>query len=218
VKHFSDEEWLDFVREVMPASRRTVLEEHLLSGCSTCVELRTFWESVRDVAHRHSRAEVPPGLIEDEKAIFTGWVRRFILPTRAKRTYPIFDSLLVPVPTGVRAIALSPRRVVQAWRHWIVDLRILSEPGDRMSLIGQLLRRGWRPENDFKADVLLMKGDTVIAETQMNNFGEFQFGLQRIEDLGIFIDMPRGQTIAVAVPNPDQPLTVQTQKNVDHEK
>jgi hypothetical protein len=214
VKHFSDEDWLDFVRDVLPRPRRAVLEGHLHEDCTQCLRSQSFWENVRDVASRHARSEVPPEVIEAEEGLIKSMRRRSVLPAQARRALPIYDSLLVPLMAGVRSTGLSARRVVHRWNQWTVDLRIETEPGDRLSLAGQVLRPGWRPLKEFNTGVLLMSRDTVLQETGMNQFGEFQFTVQGAPDLTIFIELPQQHPIAIDLPPVDQPLTLKKRGSV----
>ena len=165
MKHFSDEDWMDFIRGAMPPSRLTILEEHLRNECPECWRLRRFWENVRDVARRNLASEAPPQLMEAEEAIFKSWRRRLVVAQQVKRAQQIYDSFLVPLPAGVRATALPSRRVVHRWQQWTVDLRIDSEPSERLTLIGQMLRPGWRPEKESKTGVLLMSRHNLLQET-----------------------------------------------------
>src|SRR5690242_21218204 len=100
VRHFSDEEWLDFVRQVMPASQRAPLETHLQSECPECVHLRRFWQNVHDVARREGGSGVPPEVTRAAEAAFAEWRRTVVLPLQATRARPVFDSLLEPLPAG----------------------------------------------------------------------------------------------------------------------
>jgi hypothetical protein len=208
VKHLSDEDCLDFVRKVMPAPQRAAAERHLESECPECLRLCKFWENVCDVARRGLAGEVPPGLVRAGEVIFGDWRKRFILPAQARRARPIFDSMLEPLAAGVRGAAVPPRRVLHRWGKWIVDLRIESEPGDRLSVTGQMLNPGWRPEEGSNTVVILMSRDTIVAETRANEFGEFQFTSQQAPDLTMFIELPGQPPIAIALPDPNQPLSL----------
>jgi hypothetical protein len=213
VKHFSDEDWMDFIRGVMSPLRLKVLEDHLRSECPECSRLRRFWENVRDLAQRNLQNEAPSHLMDAEEAIFKSW-RRVVLAPQAKRAYPIYDSLLVPLPAGVRATASASRRVVHRWHDWTVDLRIDAEPSERLTLIGQIIRAGWLPEQESKSGVLLMSRENLLQETGMNQFGEFQFTVQRAPELTIVIELPRQQSIAIALPPADQPLMIRRKSSV----
>jgi hypothetical protein len=204
VKHFSDEEWLDFVRQVMPASQRALLETHLQSECPECVHLHRFWGNVHEVARREARSDVPTD-VRALEAIFAQWRRMHVVPVKAKRARPIFDSLLQPIPAGVRTVARPSRRLLHRLGKWIVDLRLELEPGGLLSVTGQMLNSGWHPPEGTKLPVFLMSNGALVGETGANHFGEFQLTVPRSPDLTLFIDLPRRPAIAVVLPDPEQP-------------
>src|ERR1044072_187430 len=102
VRHFSDEDWVNFVLEVLPPPQRLALEQHLRRGCSECEHSRKFWENTYKIAQRDRATQVPDELQRAGEEMFAVWRRKYVLPTRATRALPIFDSLLEPVPVGVR--------------------------------------------------------------------------------------------------------------------
>ena len=210
MKHYSDEDWLDFVRNVMPAARRAALEEHVQSGCSECTRLQKFWEDVCSVARSESAHEVPRHVIRGGETLFADWRLRFVLPYRARRARPIFDSLLEALPVGVRSSAKAPRRVLHRWGKWTIDMRIDAERGDRVALTGQVLKPGLQDEEAPHIGVLLLSGDQRIVESETNRFGEFQLRFHRVPDLMIYFTVSGQRVIAVALPDPDIPMQLNT--------
>jgi len=209
LKHLSDEDWINYLREVMPPASRSAAEQHLQTGCPQCERSSAFWQAVNEIAKRERENEVPGKVNEAAEALFIDWRRKFVLPNQARRARPIFDSLLEPIPAGVRAASPPPRRVVQRSNRWTIDLRIESEPGDRVWVAGQVIEADRRDhEDEFKADVLLMSRDVLLNETAVNSFGEFQFTFQRLPELMIYIELQGRPAIAVVLPEADQPLPV----------
>jgi len=206
VKHFNEEDWLDFVRGTMPESRRAAMEQHLGSECPECLRLRGFWENVRTVALRESAIEIPPEVVRAGKALFADWRLRFVVPGQARFARAIFDSLLEPLPAGFRSPAQPPRRVLYRRGQWTVDLRIEAQPVERVSVTGQLLKPGWQSKEGSKTGVLLVSQDKTLSETEMNQFGEFQLTFHRAPDLMIYIMVSGRHVIAIDLPDPDKPL------------
>ena len=167
LKHLSDEDWINYLRKVMPPASRSAAEQHLETGCPQCERSKAFWQAVNEIARREREDEVPEKVNE------------------------------------------APRRVIQRSNRWTIDLRIESEPGDRVWVAGQVIEadRGDH-EDEFKADVLLMSRDVLLNETAVNSFGEFQFTFQRVPELMIYIELQGRPAIAVALPEADQPLPV----------
>jgi hypothetical protein len=208
VNHFKDEDWLDFVRGTIPEMRATSLEEHLKAGCAECTRAKKFWETVSEVARREAGAGIPPDVTAEAAAIFADWRHRALLPGHSKAARPIFDSLLEPLPAGVRSGAPAARRVIERSDRWTIDLRIESEPGDRISVAGQLLRPGWRAEEWSPARVLLVSGQAPLAETEANGFGEFHLTFRSGPDLTAYIAVPGQQVISAPIPQPEKPLVI----------
>jgi hypothetical protein len=206
MKHFTDEDWLEFARGSLSSSDRDAMETHLQHGCPDCARLRACWEKTVETAHRGRGYEAPLETIQAAEAAFEDWRKRFVLPARARRARPFFDSLLEPLPAGVRHGAEPPRRILHRWGQWRIDLRLESEPGDRLAITGQVLKPGWQPQEDARTGVLLLSHDRIVGETEANTFGEFQITCQRSPELTLFIEVPREVSIAVTLPAPGQPL------------
>ncbi len=58
MRHFSEEDWLDYVRQVGSAERNAAMTNHLVTGCVACSGEAGFWERLRGVAAR--MVETPP--------------------------------------------------------------------------------------------------------------------------------------------------------------
>jgi hypothetical protein len=203
-KHFTDEDWLNFVRGSLPDVEREPMEEHLRGGCSECARLRACWAKVLETAHRDRDYEAPSGALRAAEAAFEDWRKRVVLLARARRARLFFDSLLQPLPAGVRGGAEPPRRIQHRWGRWRVDLRLELEPGNRLAITGQLLKPGWEAQGDARTGVLLLSRDRIVSETEANSFGEFQFTCDRSPDLTVFFEVPRQAPLAVTLPDVGQ--------------
>lgn len=206
MKHFTDEAWIDFVRDSLPSVDRNAMEQHLRSGCRECARLRTCWAEVVGTARRERGYEAPAKVLTAAQAAFDDWRKRFVLPAQARLARPIFDSLLEPLPAGVRHGAQPPRRILHRCGQWRVDLRLDAEPANRLAITGQVLKPGWQPQGDARTRVLLLSRDRIVSESEANSFGEFQFTCERSSELTILIDLPGQAPIAVTLPDPGQPL------------
>jgi hypothetical protein len=209
VKHLTDEDGVDFVREVMPGPEKCRAEEHLRTRCGECVRCSTFWETVVDLATRERANRVPEEVLLAAVDLFAGWRRRVFLPVRARRARPFFDSLLQPIPVGVRAGTPSPRRVLHRWGPWIVDLRMEAEPRNRLSISGQVLESGkTEPRLQLLGGIVLMRGDVIVQQTEANRFGEFQLSSEREPDLILYVELHGAPAIGVALPDVDRPVVL----------
>jgi hypothetical protein len=202
--HFSDEDWLDFVRAIIYPEKNTVLEQHLHNGCPQCLESLAFWEHVREVARNETRNDVPEEVVEAGIEMFGPWRRTVVMPRQARRAWPTFDSLWEPLPVGIRGAVQPPRRLIHRLGRWLIELSIQWESSNRVAIVGRVLKPGWTPREGLQ--VLLMNGDELLAETDANRFGEFQFNVDRAPNMAVFFELPKEAAIAVELPNPDQPV------------
>ncbi len=203
-KHFTDERWYDYVRGVLAAAGVAAIEQHLERGCEECRQSFRLWRTVAETASNEVRAAVPEGLERMAHAAYIGWRQLSLLPRRATMARILFDSLLEPLPAGVRSEASSGRRILGRAGSWSFDLRFEPAAGKHLFLMGQVLRSG-RGRGRGALPVLLMSTDTVIAETAANQFGEFQLQFDQAKDLRIYIDVPGNRPIGISLPDFDNP-------------
>jgi hypothetical protein len=193
----------------MPAPELRLAEEHIRSQCRDCVRCSSFWGTVADLARREHDNRVPEKLMLAAVDLFVDWRRRVLLPAKARRARPFFDSLLQPLPVGVRAGTSSPRRILHRWGSWIIDLRMESEPHNRLSISGQVLETGrTEPRLELLGGIVLMRRDVVLQHTEANRFGEFQLSLDREPDLALYVELHGAPAIGVALPDVDRPVVL----------
>ncbi len=120
----------------------------------------------------------------------------------------IFDSLLVPVPAGLRASWQVGWQGLYRAGDCSVDLRIEPElTSSRAAVIGQITNHVL-PELDMgNLPVRLRSGKVVVAETLSNRFGEFQMEYEQQARLKLCIDLQDSKNIQVPLKKfiPDQP-------------
>jgi hypothetical protein len=57
VKHFSDELWADFVRNLAPATTAQAMQKHIEDGCSKCEAVLKSWQSVFRIAQEEGGSD-----------------------------------------------------------------------------------------------------------------------------------------------------------------
>src|SRR5215471_3105968 len=112
VNHFADERWADYVRGLSPAHETAAIESHLNEGCETCNRSFRLWRAVTEHASREPGYDVEADVVRTMQAAFRDWRRQHVLPRRARMARLIFDSMLEPLPLGVRGDSRPPRRLV----------------------------------------------------------------------------------------------------------
>jgi hypothetical protein len=204
-KHFSDEHWSDYIRGLSPALEKTAIEQHLATGCEACRKSCQLWELVAEIANSEARNKVPESLVRTSEASYAAWRQLYLIPRRARMARLIFDSLLEPLPSGVRGASPLPRRILGSAGEWSFDLSLEPVAPKHMFLTGQILRPGEHPVRQAALRVLLMRTDAVVAETTANQFGEFQLQFHQANDLRIYIDVPGDRPVGILLPHFDTP-------------
>jgi hypothetical protein len=70
-----------------------------------------------------------------------------------------------------------------------------------MIIVGQVLQSQAQSGVDTRGEVSLMRGDTTLAQTSTNVFGEFQFECDGGADLGIRLEIGGQQPVTMALPD-----------------
>src|SRR6185437_1788418 len=110
--HFADEIWVDYVRGLSVYDDAAAIEQHLQNECQACMRSFRFWQALAEYAAGEARIKIPePGLPAGRTA-YSEWFRRYSLPARARMARLIVDSLLQPLPAGVRGALPSARRIL----------------------------------------------------------------------------------------------------------
>jgi hypothetical protein len=206
-EHFTEDQWSDFVRGVLPAGEAAALQQHLEDGCETCRQSFRLWQVVAAVADSEVRNEVPDALVRSARAAFMEWHRLYRLAERIRTARLVFDSLLAPLPSGVRSEGSTPRRILWQAGEWSCDLRFEPSIGKRIIVMGQVIKSRQPSGSIAGSSILLMTTKTLVAETTVNQFGEFQLQFEQANGLRIFIDIPGGRPVAILLPDLDNPST-----------
>lgn len=218
MKHFRDEDWLDYVRGLSPPDQRAAIEQSLEKRCKECLKLFNFWRKTVEVAARDSGYKVPVEAVERAKAEYARVSRSYRLRATARRSRPIFDSFLQPAVAGVRGSDAKLRRLVQRSGRWIIDIRLESQGSHPVSLAGQVLQSGeWTGPPRAKS-VCVMDGDEVLAQTEANQFSEFQLQFRGARNLRLYVEIEGERPISVSLPEPVETNSADKGSNVPDEE
>jgi hypothetical protein len=191
--HFSSEQWVDFVRNVLVQKEKAMIQGHLDAGCAACSQALAGWMGVREVAAREKEYQTPENAVRTVKALLAIHGK----PSRARGVAAIlFDSLMMPAAVGVRSAAAAPRQVLYGFDNYRIDLRL--EPkrnSDVVSLIGQILVSGAAARPVGRTAVALLKGRTILSTSQTNEFGEFHVECDMASRLRLQFLLPEGRII-----------------------
>ena len=169
MKHFSEEDWADFVRDLVAPKVRMTMQQHIDDGCNQCEATLRLWQSVLSIARAESVVTPPTDTVRVVKSQFVAPVAKAKPGLRL-----LFDSDLQPVTAGVRG-SVSARQFLYETDDHYIDLRLEPRRGsDRACVVGQVLNRKKAGRAAQKVPVRLLEGKLHRAATATNQHGEFQ--------------------------------------------
>lgn len=190
MKHFTDWQWVDFVRNVAWGEDKVAMQAHLAAGCSRCHGLVSRLSRMTAIAQAEAGTEPPDSAIRYAKALFSlhrpeqSSVARIIGRL-------IHDSSLAPLAAGLRAEASSTRYLLYEAGPYYLDVQVEREAGsDRLNLVGQLSDRSVPPTSTANLPIWLMHRKRLVASAFSNRFGEFQLACAPAGILELRVPLP----------------------------
>lgn len=202
MKHFTTEEWVDFVNQVAASSKQAAMQKHLESGCKTCRKTVDLWQKVRKTAAAERSYQPPADSVRIAKSAFSaiGWAAA--AKGSGSLIEIIFDSFLQPALAGSRSAGVGMRQMLYRADPYQIDLQIETKPeGDRLMVTGQLLNVS-RPdfaESDIQVTLSNRRGSVVHTTT--NQFGEFRSEIDFSGDLELSFPRPEEKPIVISLRN-----------------
>lgn len=203
MKHYSTEEWVDYVNLVTPMERRDAMRQHM-AACAACAETVTLWQKVHERAGAEAAYRPDANAVRMAKAAFA--TANF---AGAKQEKPrssvvelLFDSFLQPALAGARSVVIGTRQMLYRADPYQIDIQIEPKPGtNRLVITGQLLEIGAAVMTATGTQVTLSnhRGNIVIATT--NQFGEFSGELENSGDLELSIPSRSGEPLVISLRN-----------------
>jgi hypothetical protein len=200
MKHFSTEEWVDFVNQALTAHQTEAMQKHLATGCKHCAETVSVWQKVRNAAAMEASYQPSTDTLRIAKAAFaaSGLARK-------KKESPslvevLFDSFLQPAVAGARSAAVGTRQMLYKAGTYQIDVQIEPKPGsNRIVVTGQLLALGQpgTAGRDIQVTLSNNRGHSAIATT--NQFGEFSGEIENSGDLELSIPSDTGRPIVISL-------------------
>jgi hypothetical protein len=202
MKHFTTEDWVDFVNHAASSNQRQAMQKHLESGCKRCTETVTLWQKVRNTAAEEAKYQPPAANVRIAKAAFAT-AGRIAQPKQAGGFIRlVFDSFLQPAVAGARSAGAGMRQMLYRADPYQVDIQIESKPdGNRMVITGQLLDIS-RPDivgREIEVSFSNKCGSVVHAVT--NKFGEFRGEIENSGDLELSFPRPDEKPIVISLRN-----------------
>jgi predicted anti-sigma-YlaC factor YlaD len=200
MKHFSTEEWIDFVNLVVSARKKQEMEEHLGKGCKHCSKTLSVWQRVRRTAKTEGNYQPPNDLVRIAKAAFTG----SLLAEQRKRAgnlvEMLFDSFLQPVFDGARSSSTGIRQMLYRADPFQIDLQLEVQPGGRSVVVtGQLLNFAHPEIVGRNVPVMLSNLRGGVVQTVTNQFGEFRETIETSGDLELTVPGANNRPVLITL-------------------
>jgi predicted anti-sigma-YlaC factor YlaD len=203
MKHFSAEEWIDFVNQVVSDSKRQEMEEHLGEDCKRCSKTVSVWQRVRRTAKSERNYQPPKDIIRIAEAAFAG----SRLPEVQKRANSLvemlFDSFLQPAVEGARSSSTGTRQMLYRADPFQIDLQLEAQPGGRCIVVtGQLLNFSHPEILGNNVPVMLSNLRGHVIQTVTNQFGEFRESIETSGDLELMFPGANDKPVVILLRDP----------------
>ena len=195
IRHFSVEQWIDFVRNVVPKGDKALMKSHLAAGCEKCLRAFSFWKGLRHFADRETAYSPSKDTIRILRAIARGDQFSTDNTFRKQTTFTHFSSPNTLV-AGTRSPVTSSRKICYEYGSYRIDLQIDRDPDYQgIVLTGQVLDAGRPDEYISPVPVKLLTGKRILAESVTNRHGEFQIEFCPKWKLHSTVTLPREEDI-----------------------
>ena len=202
MKHFSTEEWADFVNQVLTADQRNAMQEHLTTGCKRCMETLSVWQKVSKMAAAEKSFQPSSDVLRMAKAAFAASGLAKSKKESQSLVEVLFDSFLQPALAGTRSVAMGTRQMLYKADPYQIDIQLEPKPGsNRIVVTGQLLdvNNPGVIGRDIQVTLSNNRGHSIIAAT--NQFGEFSAEIENSGDLELSVPGRLGQPIVISLRN-----------------
>ena len=202
MKHFTTEEWIDFVNQVASNSRQAVMQKHLETGCERCKETVGLWQKVRKTAALARNYEPPTASLRIVKAAYAASALAGKRRGASRIAELLYDSSLQPALAGARSAGTGMRQMLYRADPYQVDIQVEAKPeGNRLMITGQILNVS-RPEAvGNKVPVTLSNRRGFVVHTMTNEFGEFRGEIENSGDLELTLPGAGEQAIVISLRN-----------------
>jgi predicted anti-sigma-YlaC factor YlaD len=214
MKHFTIEDEIDFVNEVVPATRKITMEEHL-KGCERCTKAVSQWRQVRESAAAEANYQPPVEGLRIAKSAFAG-LQLALRGETDSSIEVLFDSLLQPSVEGFRSAGGGTRHVLYRADPFQIDLQVELQPGDkRVVVTGQLL--GSRDPRTVGRNVALILANMRgrVVRTVTDQFGEFRAEIENSGDLALVFYQADQKPLVISLRDALGPASGKDRKHSD---
>jgi hypothetical protein len=172
--HYSSQNWIDYVRNLVSPQDAAAMTNHLKSGCESCAKEKASWSKLAAFAKTEAQFEPPEHVVNMAKALVQAPKREKALRIREIAEL-VFDSFLSPQLAGVRSAAgLGSRQLLYRAGEVMIDVRFeANDESERFAVTGQVFRDQGSKVGMTRVPISLISGKNELARTSTNQFGEF---------------------------------------------
>ncbi|HVH87738.1 MAG TPA: hypothetical protein VM912_13505 [Terriglobales bacterium] len=202
MKHFTTEEWIDFVNEVTPQRKQEAMRKHLASGCRACEQKFSLWQKVRCTAASEAKYQPPADAVRIVKAAYAGARTGSQREEGESLVEVLFDSFLQPATAGARSRATGARQMLYRADSFQLDLQIEPKPGTNHVLVtGQMMDVSTPEIVSSGVQIKLSNFRENVIYTVTNEFGEFHCEIDNSGDLELSVPGRTGKPISISLRN-----------------
>jgi hypothetical protein len=183
MKHFTKEEWIDFVNQVASIDQQKAMQKHLATGCKPCTQTLALWQKLRKTAAAEASYQPPLGSVRLVKAAFAtaGFATAQKKPGVIEM---LFDSFLQPSVAGARSTGSGTRQMLYRADPFQIDIQIEAKSGsNRLVVTGQLLDMSSPEVPGDSVQIILSNRRGSVVQATTNQFGEFSGEVENSGDL-----------------------------------
>lgn len=200
MKHYVAEQWIDFVNDTVPGTKREEMQKHLESGCKQCNKAAALWQKVREFSGEEGNFRPGVETVRAVKAAFGTVQRERKLGPGATLVELLFDSFQQPVAAGARSGSMSSRQMLFQADPYQIDVKIETKPGSAHLLVtGQVLHVS-KPDSiaqGIPINLSNRRGQTI--QTTTNAHGEFLGELENRGELELSFRGPDSKPIVISL-------------------
>lgn len=201
MKHYSSEQWADYVGAAAPKRESAEMKRHLEAGWKKCERAVGVWTTILELARKEPTYQPPDSAVRLAKSYFAMCRIEGKESLVAKVARLVFDSFRQPQLAGVRSIASAPHHYVYRWGPMLVDVWMESaNESAPVALTGQIFDQSSPHQAVKDTVVMLHSGDADLSTTTTNQFGEFHLEFSPKPGAELHLHIGNDNKIAVLVP------------------
>jgi hypothetical protein len=199
MEHFTTEEWIDFMNQVVPNETRAEMQQHLF-GCKRCARELDLWQKVHETAAKENGWQPPDEILRIAKQAFQSVGRTTSLTSSLVEV--LFDSFLQPAIAGARSAAMGSRQMLYRAGNYQIDIQLELKPGTNLvAVAGQIMDVSLPDSVSRRIPVTLSNLQGHVIYTATNEFGEFRAEIQNSGDLELSVPRYGESSITISLRN-----------------